>query len=452
MKLQAPDYYQDFRCACGQCPDTCCASWQVILDPATLQAYRQAEGDFGRRLRAALITEDGETRFRTQDGVCPMLSPQGLCQVQLTLGEQALCRVCRQYPRWVQNYGGLEVAGLSLSCPEVARMLLTRTGCVTFSLTSDTREVTQYHDLDPQLFLTLQAARKTALSLAQDRTHSLDLRAQALLAFARELQTAVTWHQWEKAAALRPGDFLPPGPVPPLGPVRASRRRKVLEKTARFLLSLEILTPQWRDLLRRFAAACSGSERSFGRSSFAGSPDFPGFTSSSGPANRSECSGSASSSGLASGCGPATANSGSFPAPTSQEGASPTGAASCILGPESPTDQNFTAPLFGPEAGYEQILVYFLDKYLLTACHDRDILAKINLAVASVFFLRHLAAFLAWESGRPLALADLVDLVHRYCRELEHSEPNMQALARVLGKRRTIGSRAIPALLSRPGF
>ena len=32
MEITRPDYYKEFSCIAGACPDTCCAGWQIVID------------------------------------------------------------------------------------------------------------------------------------------------------------------------------------------------------------------------------------------------------------------------------------------------------------------------------------------------------------------------------------------------------------------------------------
>ena len=32
MRLQDSDYYKEFSCIAGACPDTCRAGWQIVID------------------------------------------------------------------------------------------------------------------------------------------------------------------------------------------------------------------------------------------------------------------------------------------------------------------------------------------------------------------------------------------------------------------------------------
>ena len=42
-----PDYYQEFTCLGGACPDTCCAQWEVVVDDDTAALYVSVPGELG---------------------------------------------------------------------------------------------------------------------------------------------------------------------------------------------------------------------------------------------------------------------------------------------------------------------------------------------------------------------------------------------------------------------
>ena len=84
------------------------------------------------------------------------------------------------------------------------------------------------------------------------------------------------------------------------------------------------------------------------------------------------------------------------------------------------------------ETEYEQILVYFLFVYFCGAVYDGDALRKAKMAVMSVRILRELA-FAQWIlAGEKLAAEDRAELAWRYARELEHSDPNLNAMERMM--------------------
>ena len=117
-----PEYYRRFSCIGGQCEATCCAGWRISVDASSMKAYKRVRGDFGKRLRSAVNVR--EQRFKTEKGHCPMLSPEGLCDIYRALGPDKMCRTCRIYPRHMEDYGALREYMLSLSCPEAARLIL----------------------------------------------------------------------------------------------------------------------------------------------------------------------------------------------------------------------------------------------------------------------------------------------------------------------------------------
>ena len=123
MKLITPSYFDSFRCIAGLCPDSCCKEWDVLVDPDKATYYRSLSGPLGDRLRQVLTDEDGETYMMIEDRRCPMWRHDGLCRIQAELGENALCKTCREFPRLTHDYGDFVEMGLELSCPEAARII-----------------------------------------------------------------------------------------------------------------------------------------------------------------------------------------------------------------------------------------------------------------------------------------------------------------------------------------
>lgn len=124
MKITKPSYFDDFHCIASACPDSCCKEWDVQVDAASAAAYRSLSGPLGDDLRRLLKDEDGETVMTIVEGRCPMWRPDGLCRIQAELGEEALCKTCREFPRLTHDYGDFIERGLELSCPEAARIIL----------------------------------------------------------------------------------------------------------------------------------------------------------------------------------------------------------------------------------------------------------------------------------------------------------------------------------------
>lgn len=187
MKHAQFDYVNQFHCLAGDCPDTCCKDWQIILDEDALARYRAMPGPLGEQVRAALVTENGETRFREEGGRCVLLRDDGLCPIQAAYGAEALCRTCYTHPRFTEEYGQTAELTLSLSCPEAARLLLTHEAPLRIETQDDGGPVVP-NELDPELYPALLAARQAFFRLAQDRSRPIEDRLALILLLARRVQ------------------------------------------------------------------------------------------------------------------------------------------------------------------------------------------------------------------------------------------------------------------------
>ena len=186
MRTRYPDYYDQFQCLAGSCPDTCCGQWHIVVDEQSRLRFEAMEGDLGDRLRAAMTEVDGETCFVPVDGRCPMLTEDNLCAIALEHGTDAFCVTCDEHPRFTEIYGGLQEITLALSCPKAADLLLDRQEPVAF-LTRTDDTLPEPNDLDPDLFRVLLTSRETAMAIAQDRDCSMSDRLALILCFADRL-------------------------------------------------------------------------------------------------------------------------------------------------------------------------------------------------------------------------------------------------------------------------
>lgn len=178
MKLIAPDYYAGFSCLMGDCRHSCCAGWEIDVDDEALSRFRAVPGALGDRLRGS-IDEDGDgARFRlTEDGRCPFLNGEGLCDLILSLGEDCLCQICADHPRFRNFFSDRTEIGLGLCCEAAGRLILSRREPVRLvELSDDGLE-------DPILpeEAALTGLRGRLIALAQDRSTTVEARASRLL-------------------------------------------------------------------------------------------------------------------------------------------------------------------------------------------------------------------------------------------------------------------------------
>ncbi len=127
MLLFAPQGYEDFSCLVGLCRHTCCAHWEIDVDEASLARYEAVPGPFGETLRRCLAFEDGTAHFvLDQHERCPLLRPDGLCELICRQGQGALCQVCADHPRYRSFFSTRTEIGLGLCCEAAARLALSR--------------------------------------------------------------------------------------------------------------------------------------------------------------------------------------------------------------------------------------------------------------------------------------------------------------------------------------
>lgn len=131
MRLITPEYFKDFKCVGGKCPDNCCIGWEVRADPETLEKYDSINptGELFTRLCKHLKRGDGEAVIEmSEDGRCPFLNKDNLCDIIITLGESAIPEICREHPRYFVPLGSRVFGGVGLSCDAAARLVFSESG------------------------------------------------------------------------------------------------------------------------------------------------------------------------------------------------------------------------------------------------------------------------------------------------------------------------------------
>ena len=231
MRITKPSYFDTFRCIAGSCPDSCCKEWSVQVDPEAAAYYRSLPGALGDRLRQVLVEEDGGTVMTIENRRCPMWRNDGLCRIQAELGEQALCHVCREFPRLRHDYGDFVELTLELSCPEAARIILSSPmEWVTESLPGG--EEPEY---DAEIMELLRQSRPTALALLENTAVPLPHRLKQLLMYGYHVQ-----------AAIDGAELLPFDPDAALAEADRFAAEGDAEALAEFYRSLDVLTDRWR--------------------------------------------------------------------------------------------------------------------------------------------------------------------------------------------------------------
>ncbi len=193
MKYLELETFTDFKCIGSTCPFTCCAGgWRIIIDQETDKYYRSVTGDFGDRLANSIKEEKGDRCFTlTEDGRCSFLNKDNLCDIYINLGEEHMCYTCTVYPRYSFIAGDVRFAGVTISCPEVARFMLEHQEPLQIDFAEDKRNVNTGGRVDWQVFNHAIRAYTTAVRIAQDRNFTLNDRLAVLSIFVFQFQSCL---------------------------------------------------------------------------------------------------------------------------------------------------------------------------------------------------------------------------------------------------------------------
>lgn len=236
-----PTYYKKFKCIADKCPDTCCAGWEVVVDPESLERYKSLKGEYANKInRLITVDEDGDSIFIPREKRCPFLLENGLCEMHIELGEASLCHTCRQFPRHKTYFGARVETGISLSCPEAARLITESSDPITFE-TEEIHADILPTAIDPKTYFTLLEARKTAINILQNRNFSIEKRIIAFLQFSQSVHSFLRKKEFENILTITESDFFN---NPHLG-FSPSRAKNAFKKYFSDFKSLEMLDPEW---------------------------------------------------------------------------------------------------------------------------------------------------------------------------------------------------------------
>lgn len=210
MKTHArmPVCFKEFQCTGGSCEDNCCIGWDVEIDKQTWQKYKKVKDKELSQLFRNSIFENPDSYDHNVDFAivelannnrCPFLNEDHLCKIQAKLGHDYLSNVCAAYPRYVNKINGVAEYSLNVSCPEAARLVLTKQQGLAFS--SEKQNTSSKTIINFQVNTTEQSEnsmvkyfvelRSFTISLLQNRNYLLWERILMLGYFYKELQQSI---------------------------------------------------------------------------------------------------------------------------------------------------------------------------------------------------------------------------------------------------------------------
>ena len=370
MLYTIPDYYQDFSCVADDCEDTCCAGWQIVIDEKSQKRYKKTQGEFRRRLLHSINWKEGVFK-QSKDKRCAFLNENNLCDMYTVLGSKSLCKTCRLYPRHIEEFEGIREISLSLSCPEVAKILLAKKEPVKF-LSFEKEGDEEYEDFDILLYSKLADARDVMINILQNRDLSIDLRCGLVLAIAHDMQGRINREEifgcddvLEKYQTEAAKEFVSDKIDEWYRDV--SEQFCFVKDNFRLLHELELLKEDWYVTLTETEKMLYQNEDMYVliRDSF-----------------RIWC-------------------------------------------------QKHLADF---DIIREQLLVYFVFTYFCGAVYDGRIYGKIQMAAASLCYIEQMLMARFVKNEGHLYEDDILDIVYRYSREVEHSDENLEKLEKLMEK------------------
>ncbi len=185
MKTIMPTYCKNFSCIADKCLDNCCIGWEIDIDAQTAEYYKTVEGSFGKKL-SDNIEEGDIPSFRLNNERCPFLNKNNLCEIIINLGEDKLCQICRDHPRYFEWYADKKEGGIGLCCEEAARIIVTnKTPFSTYEIPCDEDGCNDYNS---KLYDMLCFARNEIICTLENESLSLRERICTVSAYADKIQ------------------------------------------------------------------------------------------------------------------------------------------------------------------------------------------------------------------------------------------------------------------------
>lgn len=129
-KVITPNFYKKFKCVGATCLNHCCQGWVIYIDKKTHGKYINAPDKEIRDIsnKYFVKTREGKSKYSiikfNEKGNCPFFTEEKLCKIHQVMGGNALSRTCARYPRQLKVWNDQARHNMSMSCSEVARLVL----------------------------------------------------------------------------------------------------------------------------------------------------------------------------------------------------------------------------------------------------------------------------------------------------------------------------------------
>ena len=176
MKIIKPNYYDNFKCTAGHCTHNCCIGWEIDIDEDSLAFYRELPSPLGDKLQANISLDDTPHFILGKNDRCPFLNDDNLCELICAFGEDGICNICNDHPRFFNEFSDRIECGLGLCCEEAARLILSQQEKTTFF--SDESSAENATEKEREFF----KIRHDIYSILQDRSVPMNQRIHRMCA------------------------------------------------------------------------------------------------------------------------------------------------------------------------------------------------------------------------------------------------------------------------------
>ena len=195
MKVYAPGYYRKFKCIASECKKSCCIGWEIDVDDNTYKRYCDIKTDFGKKIISNIDSDETGYHFRLEEGErCPFLREDNLCDIIINIGEDYLCNICADHPRYRNFYSNHIEIGLGLCCEAAADIILNENEKTEFECILDDGNCETLSEED-EYFLNL---RQKYLDILQDSQIPIEQRFTVLLSDAEIKLESHSVSYWAK--------------------------------------------------------------------------------------------------------------------------------------------------------------------------------------------------------------------------------------------------------------
>lgn len=165
MITTKPYFYDSFKCTASNCTDSCCIGWEIEIDPTSLSRFKNEKGELGKKLAENI---EDSSFILAENERCPFLHANGLCELICKKGEDYICDICREHPRYYEWYGEYTDVGLGLCCEEACRLTFMNKAPISFVSVGEAQEQDEEtEELLEQRSALLKAVTNRSLSLSE---------------------------------------------------------------------------------------------------------------------------------------------------------------------------------------------------------------------------------------------------------------------------------------------